>query len=140
MANGANPVNGPGTQTHVPVVIPVTADTATSPPKTPWQAGLARLLAGAAILAATALTYIADPLVTYLSGQAITLPPEWKQYQPVVAIAAGGLVASYQSLRKKQKEAERLQAAREMGLADAIGRPTLRARNAARVATGAGGP
>lgn len=132
--------NGPGTPTHVPVVIPVTADTATSPPKTPWQAGLARLIAGAAIILPVLLTFIIDPLVTYLSGQAITLPDEWKQWQPVVAIVTSGAVAAYQSLRKRQKEQERLTAAVEMGLSDTHGRPTMRARNAARAATGAGGP
>lgn len=125
-------MNGPGTQTHVPVVIPVLGSDTTSPPKTPWQAAWSRFLAALAIMAPTVLLFIVDPLVTYFSQQTISLPDDYKQWQPLIAIVLSGAVAAYQSLRKQQKEADRLQAAREMGLSDAQGRPTPQATLAAR--------
>lgn len=131
-------MNGPGTATHVPVVIAVTGSDSTSPPRTPWQAAWKRLLAGAAIVAPTLLTFIVDPLVVYLSGQTVQLPEAYRQWQPVIAIMASGAVAAYQSLRKQQKESGRLEAAQEMGLADSRGRPTERAQNAVRAATSSG--
>lgn len=129
----------PVTESHVPVVIPVAASDVTSPPKTPRQSFWARMRSGAAILLPGLLSFIVDPAVTYLSplvtGQALQLPPEYRTYQPLVAVVLGGAVAWYQSERKRQKEAERLVAAQTMGLADASGRPTPVAATAARIVT-----
>src|SRR6266540_1201863 len=111
--------NGPGTATHVPVVIPVVRGDATTPPKTPWQAALSRALAGVAVIAPIVLMFVIDPLVDYVSKQAIVLPDAYKQWQPVIGIVLSGLVLSWQALRKQQKESARLQAARELGLTDA---------------------
>lgn len=130
--------NGPGTATHVPVVVPIAADDATSPPKTPWQAALSRALQGIAVVAPIVLMFVADPLVEYLSKQAVVLPDAYKQWQPVVGIVLSGMVLSYQAIRKQQKEAGRQTASREMGLTDAQGRSTPRAREAVRIATGTG--
>ena len=94
------------------VAVPTTDGTVpVAPPKTPWQLALNRFLAGLAVLAPMLLTFVADPLVTYLSGQTITLPDAWKQYAPVVGIVASGLVNLYQSWRKNQKEEKRAAAA-----------------------------
>lgn len=131
--------NGPGTPTHVPIVIPIAADDATSPPKTPWQAALARALAGIAVVAPIVLMFIIDPLVEYLSRQTVVLPDAYKQWQPVIGIVLSGAVLSYQAIRKQQKESGRQTASREMGLTDSQNRPTVRARNAVRAATGPGG-
>lgn len=124
----------PSVRTHVPIVIPIDAQTAISPPRSPFQAALSRLWAGLLVILPTLLTFIVDPLVSYLSRQAITLPDEWRQWQPVVAIVSSGAVAAYQSLRKGQKEGRRLEAAREMGLVCSDGTPTPRATTAARMA------
>lgn len=116
--------------TVVPVV--VEGDATTSPPLTPAKAALKRLLSGLAILLPMVLTFIIDPLVLFFSDQAVTLPDAYKQWQPVVAIILSGSVALYQAWRKQAKEENRLQAARDLGLADTRGLPTEKARRVTR--------